>query len=92
MQSDPLFSLAIQAEQRSFLLAPRLRAYLTGEQIDARELAARLGCPLDVLARLWLCEPPRPEHFAADVHQIAAFLGIDPEPLARILAEAMRLR
>jgi hypothetical protein len=92
MQSDPLFSLAIQAEQRSFLLAPRLRAYLTREQIDARELAARLGCSLDVLPRLWLCELPRAEQFAEDVERIAAFLGIEPEPLAQIIAEAMRSR
>ncbi len=91
-QSDPLFALAVAAEQREGLLAPLLRAYLIREQIDARELAARLGCSLDVLARLWLCQQPRPEHVAADVHKIAAFLGIEPEPLAQIIAEAMRSR
>lgn len=91
-QSNPLFALALAAEQREGLLAPLLRAYLIRERIDARELAARLGCSLDVLARLWLCEQPKPEQFTADVHGIAAFLGIQPEPLAHIISQAMRPR
>lgn len=88
--SDPQFALAVAAEQRDGLLAPLLRAYLTREHINARELATRLGCPLDVLPRLWLCEPPKAEHFAADIQKIAALLGIQAEPLAQIIVDAMQ--
>jgi hypothetical protein len=51
-----------------------------------------LGCPLDVLPRLWLCEQPRTEQFSADVHRIAALLGIQLEPLAQIITEAVHSR
>ena len=39
MSDSPLFSLALQAEQRTGLLAPLLRAYLTREHLDAQELS-----------------------------------------------------
>ena len=90
MSDSPLFSLALQAEQRDGLLAPLLRAYLTREHLTAQELATRLGCPLSVLPRLWLCEQPRAAQFEADVERIAASLGLGVEPLARLIADTMR--
>lgn len=85
---DPQFSLALQAEQHDGLLAPLLRAYLKREGLTAQDLAIRLDCSLDALARLWLCERPRSDRFVADVQRIATYVGVNVEALAGVLEDA----
>jgi len=88
-QTD-LSRLAQYAEQRSGLLAPWLAAYLEREHITLTDLAARLECPPDGLSRLWLCEQPRTDQFAADVQRIAAYTGVNAHMLARLLTAKER--
>jgi hypothetical protein len=88
MSEHPFYALALQAEQQSNLLAPVLRAYLTCEHLDAQQLAHRLGCPIEVLPRLWLCDKPRADHFEADIQRIADTCSVDAEELAQIIRQA----
>lgn len=90
MTTESPFALALLAEHHPGLLAPLLRAYLAREHLTAQELATRLGCSLATLPRLWLCTPPCAEQFTADVTRIAAYLGIKVEPLAQVIADALR--
>ena len=83
-QTD-LSRLVQHAEQRSGLLAPLLAAYLEREHITLADLAAQLECPPDALSRLWLCEQPRTDQFAADVQRIATYAGASAEMLERVL-------
>jgi hypothetical protein len=85
MSNDPLFSLALEAEQRSGLLAPVLRAYLNRQHLDALRLAQLLHCSVEVLPRLWLCNKPRADHFEADIQRIANACGVNAEVLAQII-------
>lgn len=85
-----LSSLARQAEQRSALLAAVLAAYMTREQMNDQELAARLGCSPGTLSRLRLCRVPRAAHFDDDIARIAVYTGIPVENLARVLRSALR--
>lgn len=90
MTTEPPFALALLAEHHPGLLAPLLRAYLAREHLTAQELATRLGCSLSTLPRLWLCKQPEAGQVAADVTRIAAYLGIEREPLAQVIADALR--
>jgi transcriptional regulator with XRE-family HTH domain len=85
--TDPQFSLALQAEQHDGLLAPMLRAYLKRKGLTAQDLAIQLDCSLDALARLWLCEQPKADQFAADVQRIAFYIGVNAKTLARLLED-----
>jgi hypothetical protein len=87
MSKHPRFSLALQAEQCSGLLAPVLRAYMNRQHIDAVQLAALLHCSVHDLPRLWLCCEPRADQFEADIQQIAAFAGVDAQALAQIIQQ-----
>jgi hypothetical protein len=87
MSEHPLFALALQAEQQSNLLAPVLRAYMTREHLDAQHLAHRLGCPIEVLPRLWVCDKPRVEQYEGDIQRIAAACGVNAEVLAHMISE-----
>jgi len=87
--SDPLFSLALQAEQHAGLLAPLLRAFLKREGLTAADLATRLECPLSALPRLWLCQQPGAGQFTEDIERIAAYVGVNADQLARLIADAM---
>jgi hypothetical protein len=82
--TDPLARLAARAEADPFFLAAPLAVFAQTEGLDDAGLAAKLGLPPERLPKLKLCRPPRPEpeHFTADVRQIAGHFGIDPDALA----------
>jgi hypothetical protein len=87
MSKHPRFSLALQAQQRSGLLAPVLRAHMNCLHIDAVQLAALLHCSVHDLPRLWLCQMPDANQFEADIQRIAASTGVDAEALAQIIQQ-----
>lgn len=81
--------LAQLAQERPNLLAGPLRLYKEQEGLDDRQLAAMLGCDVDALARLALCERPRPApHFGKDIERIAEYVQADMWTLARVIRAA----
>lgn len=93
MQSEQdngvLWWAAARASERPYFLAHDLKTYRTLQQWGDAELAACLGCPLATLPKLALCRRPdtQSHRFQEDVKAIAAFAGLDPVPLVRILRE-----
>jgi hypothetical protein len=85
--SDPLESLAAQAEHESFFLAALLAGYARSEGVDDVGLSAALGCALGDLAMIRLCRAPRtdPEEFWEDITCIAQRFGMGPERLAMVV-------
>lgn len=87
--SPSLHRLVLLAQGRSDLLAWPLMLYQDQEGLDDRQLAARLGCAVDALHRLSLCERPRPApHFLTDVERIAHYLQADTMRLAMVIRAA----
>ena len=82
---------AERARMEPGLLGAVLGDYAARAGLDDDALAAALDCRPDQFARLALCRPPRAERFRADVELIAARLGLDPLPLARVLRLAAAL-
>jgi len=81
--------LALQAKERPKLLAGPLHLYKEQEGLDDRQLAAMLRCEIEALARLALCERPRPApHFREDVERIAAYIHADMLQLAMLIRAA----
>ncbi len=81
--------LAQLAQQRPNLLAGPLNLYKKQEGLDDHQLAAILGCDVEALARLALCERPRPApHFGKDVERIARYVQADLLALARVIRAA----
>lgn len=74
------------AKERPNLLAGPLDLYKEQEGLDDEQLAAQLGCELGAIARLALCERPRPHpHFREDVERIAAYIQVDTLQLATLI-------
>lgn len=75
------------AQDDVFFLGSALAIYQAGEQIDARELALRLGCAVDTLQRLALCRRPEPgdASFVKDVRCIASWAAVDADHLVDLI-------
>lgn len=81
--------LARLAEERSNLLAGPLSLYKKQEGLDDQQLAALLQCEPTALARLALCERPRPApYFRQDVQRIATYIHADFMQLAMLIRAA----
>jgi hypothetical protein len=76
---------ARQAQDRPAYVAWALARVQAREGLSDEALAARLGITSVDLPRLALCLRPRPEHWDADLAQIASRFGLTPEPLAVLL-------
>jgi transcriptional regulator with XRE-family HTH domain len=86
MSDFALDRLALLARARPNLLASGIARYQEQEGLDDRQLAARLGCEVEALARLALCERPRPApYFARDAERIAHYIHADFRQLVQIL-------
>lgn len=83
---------AEQATGRPFYLASVLLPLARAEQLDDDALAARLGCPPDMLPALLLCRRPADASFLEDVRRIAARFHLDPVPLAESIRLANALQ
>ena len=78
--------LALLARARPNLLAGSLARYQEQEGLDSRQLAARLGCEVEALARLARCERPRSApYFARDAERIADYIHADLKRLVQVL-------
>ena len=82
--------LASLARERPNLLAGPLALYKEQEGLDDQQLAAKLGCQVEALPRLALCERPRQEtpHFLKDVERIAHYISADIMQLALLIRAA----
>jgi hypothetical protein len=92
--TDPLAHLAGRVKDDPFFLASVLARYAGSERLDDAGLADALGCPAELLPRLRLCRPPRPEpeHFWADVTQIAGRFDLDPDRLAQVIRRGQAIQ
>lgn len=78
--------LVTLAKERSNLLAGLLTLYKEQERLDDEQLAERLGCEIEAIARLALCERPRSgPHFREDVQRIATYIHADMLQLAMLI-------
>lgn len=78
--------LAMLAKERPNLLASPLNLYKEQEGLNDEQLAASLGCDSEAIARLALCERPRPvPHFREDVERIATYIQADMLQLAMLI-------
>ena len=75
------------AEQYPHALAQTLRTYREQHRLTEVDLAQQLGCTVRALQSLALCRRPVPDTptFAADVHQLAAYIGCDAGQLEAVL-------
>jgi hypothetical protein len=81
--------LALLAKERPNLLAGVLHLYKEQEGLDDQQLAVLLGCEVEALPRLALCERPRPApHFREDVERIATYIHADMLQLAMLIRAA----
>lgn len=71
--------------QHSWSLGYVFEHYQKHERKSREELAAELGCSLDVLDWLSLCRRPDEERFAEQVGLIAERFGVEPSRLAMVL-------
>jgi hypothetical protein len=70
-----LHRFAQLAQNCPALLAGPLTLYQDQERLTDRQLAARLGCTVEALHRLALCERPRSDpNFREDVARIAEYI------------------
>jgi len=81
--------LALLAREHSNLLAGPIALYKEQEGLDDQQLAALLGCKVEALSRLALCERPREApHFRKDVERIAHYIHADVMQLALLIRAA----
>lgn len=81
--------LALLALGRPNLLAGPIALYQEQEGLDDQQFAAMLGCDIEALPKLALCERPRPApHFRADVERIARYIHADTLQLAVLIRAA----
>src|SRR6266487_977046 len=81
--------LALLAREHSNLLAGPIALYKEQEGLDDQQLAAMLGCEVEALSRLALCERPREApHFREDVERIARYIHADTMQLAMLIRAA----
>lgn len=84
-----LHRLAMLAKERPNLLAGPLERYKEQEGLDDEQLAAILGCEIEAIARLALCERPRTvPQFREDVERIAIYIHADMLQLAMLIRAA----
>jgi len=84
-----LHRLAMKARERTNLLASPLNLYKEQEGLNDEQLATMLGCDIGAIARLALCERPRPvPHFRQDVERIATYIHADMLQLAMLIRAA----
>ena len=84
-----LARLALLAQGRPNLLAGPIALYQEQEGLDDQQLAAILGCDIEALPKLALCERPRPApHFREDVERIAHYIHADTMQLAMLIRAA----
>jgi hypothetical protein len=84
--SPSLDRLALLAQGHPHLLARPLALYKQQEGLDDQQLAAMLGCEVEALSRLALCERPRQApHFREDVERIARYIHADMMQLAMLI-------
>ncbi len=83
MTTDAVALAADRAASRPAFLAFALAEYAAAEVLDAAALAARLGCPPDMLnhVRLCLTPPADPDACRAAVARIGDQFGVNREPL-----------
>src|SRR5579859_6599133 len=87
--SPSLARLVLLAQGRPDLLAWPLGLYQDQEGLNDQQLAARLGCSIEALSRLALCERPRSApHFREDVERIAHYIQADMVQLAMVIRAA----
>jgi hypothetical protein len=86
---DRLSSSAVCAEADTSLVAHALAGYRRCNGLDARALAAWLGCEPESLPSLALCRRPVATlpSFQADVERLARVAGCDPTRLEELLWE-----
>src|SRR5437879_4078179 len=88
-ENPSLERLALLAQGRPNLLAVSLSLYKEQEGLDDQQLATLLGCAIEALPRLALCERPRPApHFREDVERIADYIHADIMQLAMVIRAA----
>jgi hypothetical protein len=81
--------LALLAREHSNLLAGPIALYQEQERLDDQQLTALLGCEVEALSRLALCERPREApHFREDVERIARYIHADVMQLALLIRAA----
>jgi hypothetical protein len=82
--SKHLKKLANRAQDDGFFLGCLLKLYATSESLDDAKLAAKLGCPPNVLTPLRLCRAPGvlAMEFQKDVKQIAARFSLNRQALS----------
>ncbi len=81
--------LASLARERPNLLAGPLALYKEQEGLDDQQLAAMLGCEIEAVSRLALCERPRQApHFREDIEHIAGYIHADMMQLAMLIRAA----
>jgi hypothetical protein len=72
------------------LLATALNRYAKAENLRWSDLADAIGCTVDGLNAIAICRPPRPQHFVADVHEIAGDY-VEPDRLLPLLRQLQLL-
>ena len=81
--------LALLAQGRPNLLAGPLALYKEQEGLDDKQLASMLGCEVEAVPRLALCERPRSApHFREDIERIAGYIHADVMQLAMLIRAA----
>lgn len=91
--SPYLAHLARRVSDAPDFLACALAEYARSERLEDAGLAARLGCPVEILTHLRLCRMPRtePPHFWQDVEQIAKRFSVNTEALADVARRGQSL-
>ncbi|MCC6188199.1 MAG: hypothetical protein IT318_04165 [Anaerolineales bacterium] len=87
--TGPLGRLAERLSGDPGFMANVLAAYQAQERLSSSDLADRLGLAPEGLVQLALCKRPQPggTEFAAQVRQIAAFVGLAPATLAQLIRQ-----
>lgn len=87
-QIDRLFLLPLELNQRADRIGSALSTWIRLRQASIEALISYLGCDGETLERLANTQrPQRGLYHDADIEIIAASLGIDPQPLKRLLIE-----
>jgi len=82
---DWLKTAAQRSERETWMLGHVFARYRQVEGRTDEELAAELGCSLEVLEWLSLCRRPQGERFAEHVLAIAKRFAVDPRRLGAVI-------
>src|SRR6266496_912368 len=87
-----LARLAKLARARREFLASLLAVYQEQKKLDDQQLAEFLGCNVEALTHLALCQRPRPfPDFRHDIERIASHVQANPLQLAKLIRTAESL-